>query len=84
MVGKPLPKSRNYPMTPAELRKLAESQTTTDVVTAGRAHGLGAGLSYQLAAAGAFPCRVIRAGRKLRVPTADLLRSLGIDQEGDT
>jgi hypothetical protein len=55
---------------------------TTDVVTAGRALGLGRGTAYQLVAAGEFPCKVLTLGTRYRVVTADLLRVLGIDDDG--
>jgi hypothetical protein len=49
-----------------------------DVVTAGRALGLGRTKAYQLARTGEFPCRVIRSGKTYLVPTADLLALLGL------
>jgi hypothetical protein len=53
-----------------------------DVVTAGRALGLGRTTSYQLARSGEFPCRIMRVGRKYLVPTADLLTLLGLHPSG--
>jgi hypothetical protein len=50
----------------------------TDLVTAGRALGLGRTKSYELACAGQFPCPVIRAGTTWLVPTAGLLGLLGL------
>lgn len=50
-----------------------------DIVTAGKAFGISRNLSYELAAAGQFPCRVLRLGAQWRVPTADLRRALGMD-----
>ncbi|MGW7598158.1 DNA-binding protein [Streptomyces antimycoticus] len=52
---------------------------TTDLVTGARAFGLGRTVAYELARAGNFPCRLIRAGATYRVITADLLRTLQID-----
>jgi predicted DNA-binding transcriptional regulator AlpA len=52
---------------------------TVDVPTAAWALGLGRSTAYELARCGEFPCRVLRVGRSYRVPTADLLRVLGID-----
>ena len=40
--------------------------------------GMGMNLGYQVAAAGEFPVRVLKLGRKLRVPTADLVALLGL------
>ena len=45
--------------------------------TAGQMLGIGRALSYQLAARGEFPCRVLKIGRLYRVPVADLERVLG-------
>ena len=52
-----------------------------DIVTAGRAFGVGRTTAYALARTGEFPCRVIRAGRAYRAVTADLLRVLHIAPE---
>lgn len=52
---------------------------TTDIVTAGRAFGLGRTTAYQLAKDDAFPVKVLRIGGTFRVVTADLLRALRID-----
>ncbi|WP_239135275.1 integrase [Streptomyces sp. SID12488] len=51
---------------------------TIDVETAGRAFGIGRTTAYALAKSGAFPCRVLRAGKAYRVVTEDLLRVLHI------
>lgn len=50
-----------------------------DVTTAARALGLSRSTGYQLAKRGEFPCRVLHVGSSYRVPTAELLRILGID-----
>ncbi|WP_395111582.1 helix-turn-helix transcriptional regulator [Actinomadura sp. SCN-SB] len=62
-------------LTPAEIRSLP---VTVDLVTAGRAFGIGRTTAYQLARTGTFPCRVLRVGRCYRVRAADLLTSLGL------
>lgn len=49
-----------------------------DVVTAGRVLDMGRTKAYALARAGKFPCRIIHAGRSFLVPTAELLRLLGL------
>lgn len=49
-----------------------------DIVTAGRAFGIGKNASYELASSGDFPCKVYRLGVLWRVPRADLLRALGL------
>jgi hypothetical protein len=49
---------------------------------AGRALGLGRKKSYEMAAAGTFPARVLRVGSRLRVVSADLYRFLGLDLPG--
>jgi hypothetical protein len=66
-------------LTPAEIRKLP---AVVDLVTAGRALGLGRTKAYQLARSGDFPCRILRAGNSYLVPTADLLTLLGLNTDG--
>jgi hypothetical protein len=63
-------------LTRAELLALP---VVVDVPTAARALGLGRSTAYELARRDEFPCRVIRAGSSYRIPTADLLRVLGIE-----
>ncbi|MFE2559863.1 helix-turn-helix domain-containing protein [Streptomyces sp. NPDC059352] len=65
-------------MTRNELLALPAS---VDLVTAGRAFGVGRTTAYTLARSGEFPCAVIRAGKAYRVITADLLRVLQITPE---
>jgi hypothetical protein len=52
---------------------------TVDITTAARALGLGRSTGYELARRGECPCRVIHVGHTYRVPTAELLRVLGIE-----
>lgn len=51
-----------------------------DVPTAGRALGIGRNKAFELARRGDFPVRVLRLGNSYRVPTAEVLKTLGIDQ----
>jgi len=62
-------------MTLAEVQALP---AVVDLRTAAQALGLGRTLAYQLARRGEFPCRILRAGTAYRVPTAELLRALGL------
>jgi hypothetical protein len=67
-----------------ELRALS---TAVDIVTAGRAFGLGRTKAHQLARAGQFPVPVLRIGNSYRVTRAALLRALGeslADEPGGT
>jgi predicted DNA-binding transcriptional regulator AlpA len=48
------------------------------VETAARALGCGRTLAYDLLRRGEFPCRVLRLGSRWVVPTADLLRAIGV------
>lgn len=67
------------------LADIDELPVVLDLVTAGRALGLGRTKSYQLAKTGQFPCRLIRAGKTYLVPTAELLTLLGLTpQRGST
>ena len=59
-----------------ELRALPAS---IDLPMAARALGLGRTKAYELAKRDQFPCRVLRIGSTYRIPTAELLRYLGID-----
>jgi hypothetical protein len=63
-------------MTLAELLALP---VMVNIDTASRALGLGRSTGYELARRDEFPCRVLRVGTSYRVPTAKLLRLLGID-----
>ncbi len=65
-------------MTVTEVRGLPAS---VDIVTAGRALGVGRDTAYRLAADGQFPAPVIRVGRRWVVPRAGILRALGLDVE---
>jgi hypothetical protein len=67
---------------PLTLDQIAALPAVTDLVTAGRALGLGRSKAYELARAGQFPCPVIRAGKTWLVPTAGLLALLGMPVPG--
>ncbi|CAL2068898.1 helix-turn-helix domain-containing protein [Streptomyces sp. TR1341] len=53
---------------------------SVDLRTAARAFGVCPGTAYKLIRFGTFPCTVLRVGRRYRIPTACLLRSLGIEE----
>ncbi len=61
-------------LSPTELRSLP---SVVDLVTAGRAFGIGRTKSHELVRAGEFPVPVLRLGNSYRVTRADLLRALG-------
>lgn len=67
-------------MTSDELNALP---LTFDVVTAGRAFGIGRDVSYRLARRGDFPVPVLRAGKRLLVTKASVLRALGMADPGN-
>ena len=54
-----------------------------DVVTAGRALGLGRTLTHELVRRGEFPVPVLRVGRVYRVPTAGVLKLLELHPSAD-
>ncbi|HEY1915841.1 MAG TPA: DNA-binding protein [Streptosporangiaceae bacterium] len=60
------------------LAEVTALPAVTDLVTAGRALGLGRTKAYELARAGHFPVPVIRSGRAWLVPTSGLLAALGL------
>jgi hypothetical protein len=65
-------------MSRAELLALPVS---VDLVTAGRAFGLGRTKAFELAKVGKFPCEVLPVGIKYRVPRSAIFRALGVDEE---
>jgi predicted DNA-binding transcriptional regulator AlpA len=58
--------------------ELLQLPAVVDLPVAARALGLGRSKAYDLAKTNRFPCEVIRLGKSYRVPTAGLLRILGI------
>jgi Helix-turn-helix domain len=81
----PVPRPRPHSAIPASapgnkpcLGDLADLPTTLSVEAAGRLLGCGRSLAYELVQRGEFPCPVLRLGRRYVVPTAGLLRALGI------
>jgi hypothetical protein len=66
------------PLSPAELEDLARTRLTVDLVTAGRAWGIGRTRVHELARAGDLPFHVVRIGVSYRVPVNTLLLSLGL------
>lgn len=51
---------------------------SVDLVTAGRALGLGRTKAHELVRSGNWPTKVLRLGKAYRVPTAEILALLGI------
>lgn len=51
-----------------------------DLRTAARALGICPATAYKLIHLRSFPCRVLRVGGRYRVPTAELMRVLGIEE----
>ena len=69
------------PLSPDELRALPAS---VDIVTAGRALGIGRTKSYELARRREFPVPVLPVGNdKYRVARGALLRALHVEDAGD-
>jgi hypothetical protein len=58
--------------------ELLELPVVIDLVTAGRALGIGRTRAFELARRGTFPAPLLRVGATWRVPTAPLLKMLGI------
>lgn len=65
------------PWTAERVRALG---VTVDLPTAGRIVGLGRAHTYDLARRGELPFPTLRMGKRWVVPTAGLLRALGLDQ----
>jgi hypothetical protein len=55
----------------------------TDVVTAGAIFKIGRTRCYEMARDGSFPVPVLKIGNEYRVPTAPILRLLGLVPETD-
>lgn len=51
---------------------------TLDLVDAARLFGIGRTLAYEMVRDGTWPTPIIRAGRKIRVPSAPVLQTLGL------
>lgn len=64
------------------LKELLALPVTFDLVTAGRAFGLGRTKSHELARADDFPCPVRRIGKRYVVTKPDLFRELGLSLDG--
>jgi hypothetical protein len=62
-------------MTAEELLALP---VVVNLETANRALGIGRSTGYALARAGEYPVKVLRVGNAYRVPTAELLKLLGL------
>lgn len=60
------------------LDDLADLPPAVGLQTAAAALGLGRTKAYALAQRDEFPCRILKIGNSYRVPTADLLRYLGV------
>jgi hypothetical protein len=69
---------------PLSVKELMELPSAFDVVTAGRAFGIGRTKTHQLVRSGEFPVPVLRLGSSYRVTRAALLRVLGYadDEQG--
>jgi predicted DNA-binding transcriptional regulator AlpA len=67
-------------ISPDELRELARTQTTIDIPTTAAAIGKGEAQAYREIKDGVFPLPVFRSGRRLRVPSAAVLRLLELDE----
>lgn len=67
--------------TPAEV--LALPAMPSLVPQAAKAVGVSRDLAYDLAKKGEFPVEVVRIGPKLKVRRVDLLKFLGIEDNGD-
>lgn len=65
------------------LGDVAELPPTVDLMTAAQMFGIGRTRAYEMAKADGFPCRVIKVGAIYRVPTADLLRVLGVFDQSE-
>ncbi|MEV5537479.1 DNA-binding protein [Saccharopolyspora shandongensis] len=61
--------------------ELLDLPAAVDLVTAGRALGIGRTKVYELNDRGELPFEVLTLGKSYRVVTADLLRVLGVEAD---
>jgi hypothetical protein len=59
--------------------ELFQLPTVVDLTTAGRALGIGVKTAYKIVRNDRFPCRVFRLGYRYQVPTAALMKALGVE-----
>lgn len=72
----PSPARRTVALTVEEVYALPAA---VDLVTAGRAFGVGRTKAHELARLGKFPVPVLTLGRSYRCMKADILRKLGLE-----
>jgi hypothetical protein len=65
-------------MDPLTFDQLYSLPTVVDLMTAARALGIGRTKAYRLAHDDQFPVRIIRVGTSYHIPTAELLKILGV------
>ncbi|MGK5530940.1 helix-turn-helix domain-containing protein [Streptomyces sp. URMC 129] len=65
---------------PLTFGEIFELPVTIDVRTAARAFGVCPATAYKLIRLGAFPCEFLRMGHRYRIPTASVMRALGIEE----
>lgn len=63
---------------PSRMPRSSTLPPTLDVVTAARLLGVGRTVAYRMVRRGEWPTHVVRAGRKILIPTAPLLEFLGL------
>lgn len=57
---------------------LSNLPPTLDLVEAARILGIGRTLAYEMVREETWPTPIVRAGRKIRIPTVPLLQLLGV------
>jgi excisionase family DNA binding protein len=71
------PEAMSAPLTQADPGRLSAALTVTqaaELLKIGRSH------AYEAVKSGEWPTRVIRVGRCIRIPAAEVLRLLGVDR----
>jgi hypothetical protein len=69
--------TKHEPIRPT-FKDISSLPAVLDLVTAAKILGIGRTKAYELAQVDSFPCRVLRIGANYRVPTAELLRVIGL------
>lgn len=65
-------------------RLLADAGPTVSLAEAAKILGISSNTAYAAVKRGDLGVRTLRFGRKWRIPTADLRRAVGLNQDGGT
>lgn len=76
-------RKRAAPTPALTIKEILALPASVDVPTAARCFNISESKARELARRGEFPCPVLKVDRKWKVPTAGILRALGIGEASD-